>query len=88
MSKKSFIRALVIGVLIGTLVLHPLWVSLHAFDGLHSEDASWLNFVAEAYQEVFSFNDIVHLSISIFVGFAISLFVIMFRVQQKQKKRT
>jgi hypothetical protein len=87
MNKKSFISALVIGVIVGTLVLHPLWVSLHAFDGLHSEGASWLNFVAEAYREAFSFNDLLHLSISIFVGFTISVLAIMFRAQQNQKKR-
>ena len=86
MNKRLFISALVIGVVVGTLVLHPLWVSLHTFDGMHTEDNSWLGFVIQAYREVFSFNDILHLSISVFVGFILSLFVMMFRTQRKKRE--
>jgi len=86
MNKKSLIRALIAGVALGILVLHPLWVSIHAYDGQHGENSSWLGFVVQAYREVFTFQDIGHVVISILAGISISVFMVMITARTKQKK--
>ena len=85
MNKKSLTLAAIIGIALGILVLHPLWVSLHAFDGLHSDNESWLNFVSLAYKEVFSFNDLGHLFMSIATGIILSVFVLMLKARKQHK---
>ncbi len=86
MNKRSFIIAVIIGVALGFLVIHPLWVSLHAFDGMHSENMSWLDFAATAYREAFAFEHLVHLFVSIFSGILLSVLVIMMRARNRHKK--
>ncbi len=86
MNKRSLTLAVIIGIALGILVLHPIWVSLHAFDGMHDDNTSWLDFVALSYQEVFSFKDLVHSILSILAGIVLSVFVLMLRARKKTKK--
>ncbi len=86
MNKRSLTLAVIIGIALGILVLHPIWVSLHAFDGMHDDNTSWLDFVALSYQEVFSFKDLGHSILSILAGIVLSVFVLMLRARKKTKK--
>jgi predicted small secreted protein len=83
MNKKSFTRAVIIGIALGVLVLHPLWVSVHAFDGQH-EDSSWLDFVVLAYRQSLSFKDIGHTFLSVVAGILVSVFVLMIKARKKR----
>jgi len=85
MNKRSLILAVIIGIALGILVFHPLWVSLHAFDGLHDDDSSWLDFVALAYKKAFTFEHLVHTVLSVFAGILISILVLLMRVRKKHK---
>ncbi len=85
MNKKSLTLAAIIGVALGIFVLHPLWVSFHAFDGQHGENSSWLEFMVRAYPHSLSFVDIQHTLVSIFSGIVISVFVLMMVVRKKRK---
>jgi uncharacterized membrane protein YadS len=85
MNKKSLIYAAIIGIALGILVLHPLWVSLHAFDGLHGEDSSWLDFAIVAYKKAFTFEHLLHVFLSVLTGILISILVLMFKVRRTHK---
>ncbi len=85
MNKRSITLAVLMGIALGILVFHPLWVSLHVFDGLHDEDSSWLDFVILAYQKAFTFEHLLHTFISIFAGILVIVLVLMIRVRNKQK---
>ncbi len=85
MNRKSLTLAVVIGIAFGILVLHPLWVSLHAFDGLHEEDSSWLGFVLLAYKKAFTFEHLLHVVLSVFTGILVSVLVLMMRVRKKYR---
>lgn len=86
MNKKSLIYATVLGIALGILVLHPLWVSLHALDGQHSEDGSVLNFMAVAYKQAFTFDDLGHTLISVFAGVLIAVLVLTMRDRKKRSR--
>jgi uncharacterized membrane protein YadS len=85
MNKKSLIYATVIGIALGILVLHPLWVSLHAFDGLHGEDNSWLDFAMIAYKKAFTFEHLLHVFLSVLTGILIAFLVLMLKVRKAHK---
>lgn len=84
MNKKSFTRAVIIGIVLGMLVLHPLWVSVHAFDAQH-ENSSWLDFVVMAYRQSLSLKDIGHTFLSVVAGILVSVFVLMRKARKKTK---
>ncbi len=86
MNKKLLVRAAVLGTALGILVLHPLWVSMHAFDGMHGEDYSWLDFAMVAYTEVFEFEHLLHPFVAIFAGLLLAFLVLITRVRQSQRK--
>ena len=85
MNKKSLTYAVIIGIALGILVLHPLWVSLHAFDGLHDEDSTWLGFVILAYKKAFTFDHLLHVFLSVVTGILISILVLMMQVRRKHR---
>ena len=86
MNKKSLIYATILGIALGILVLHPLWVSLHAFDGQHSEDGSALKFMAVAYKQAFTFNDLGHTMIAVFAGVLLAVLVLTMRDRKKRSR--
>jgi hypothetical protein len=88
MNKKSLIYATVLGIALGILVLHPLWVSLHAFDGLHGEDSSWLDFALVAYKKAFTFEHWLHVFLSVLTGILIAFLVLMLKVRKAHQKTT
>ena len=85
MNKKSLTYAVIIGIALGILVLHPLWVSLHAFNGLHDEDSTWLGFVILAYKKAFTFDHLLHVFLSVVTGILISILVLMMQVRRKHR---
>jgi|GEM_PF-4511998 len=85
MDKKSVIIAIVLGAILGIFILHPLWMSIHAVDGQHDTDISWLDFVVQAYRSTFTFKELGATLLSIFVGTTISIFVLMFNKRKGRK---
>jgi predicted small secreted protein len=85
MNKKSLTYAIIIGIAAGILIFHPLWVSLHAFDGLHEDDSSWLGFVILAYKKAFTFEHLLHVVLSVFTGILVAILVLMMKVRNKHK---
>jgi len=86
MNKRSITIATIVGIALGILVLHPLWVSLHAFDGMHGEDNSWLDFAIIAYKKAFTFEHFLHVFLSVLTGILLSILVLMFKVRKTHKK--
>jgi hypothetical protein len=86
MNKKSLIYATVIGITLGILVLHPLWVSLHVFDGQHSENSSAMEFMTVAYKQAFTFDDLGHTLISVFAGVILAVLVLTMRDRKKRSR--
>jgi predicted small secreted protein len=85
MNKKSLTIAVVVGIALGILVFHPLWVSLHAFDGLHDDNSSWFGFVVLAYKKAFTFEHLLHVILSVFTGIVVSILVLMMQVRKKHR---
>lgn len=85
MNKKSLTRAVILGIILGLIVLHPLWVSVHAFDGQHG-DSSWMDFISQSYNEALSFDDMEHTLLSVVAGILMSIFVTMIVARKKKKK--
>ncbi|HNP19758.1 MAG TPA: hypothetical protein PKL31_15070 [Fulvivirga sp.] len=88
MNKQSIILALVIGTMVGILVLNPLWISIHAFDGLHNNSDSFVDIVIMAYKQTLTTDDLWHKTLFVFVGILLSFFYLMLDTRNTKKKNT
>ena len=85
MKKKSVILSMVIGILLGIIVIRPIWKSIHALDNDHG-DTSWLDFMKTSFVEVFSLE---HLDETLWsVVFGIGLCILFFMINARRVKKS
>lgn len=85
MKKRSIILSVVIGILLGIIVLRPIWKSIHALDSDHG-DTSWLDFMKTSFVEVFSME---HLDETLWSAvFGIALCILLFMINARRVKKS
>ena len=85
MKKKSIVLAVVIGILLGVVVIRPIWKSIHALDSDHG-DTSWLDFMKTSFVEVFSMEHLDETLWSAVFGIALSVLVFMIMARRVKRK--
>lgn len=85
MKKKSIILSVVIGILLGIIVIRPIWKSIHALDNDHG-DTSWLDFMKTSFVEVFSLEHLDETLWSAVFGIALSVLVFMIKARRVKRK--
>ncbi len=82
MSKKSIALAVIIGIALGMFIIQPLAMSLHAFDE-HAGDTPWLEYLGNAYTQMFSFTNIGVTLLSIFSGIMTVVLIVMIKSRKQ-----
>lgn len=67
MSKRAVLLSLVMGMLAGVLVIHPLVFSIYLYEE-QNNSGSWLAALAHAYKSIFSFQDWKHFLMGVLYG--------------------
>ena len=80
---RAILLAITSGILLVILLIHPITISLHAFD-THAEGESWFPYLMDAYGQVLSFSDIKGTLIAVFYGVMASFFVMMLVTRKKK----
>lgn len=86
MKKKSIILSVVIGILLGIIVIRPIWKSIHALDSAHG-DTSWADFIKTSFVEVFSLEHPDETLWSVVSGIALTTLFFMIRARRTKKTR-
>ena len=84
MKKKSIILTVIIGIMLGIIVIRPIWKSVHAFDSAHG-DTSWVDFMVTSFVEVFSFEHFDETLWSVLFGVTVSILFLMIKVRRTKK---
>lgn len=84
MKKKSIILSAVIGILLGIIVIRPIWKTIHAFDSTHG-DTSWADFMITSFVEVFALEHLDETLWSVLFGVILCILFAMIRTRRSKK---
>ena len=85
MNKKTITLVAITGIVLGIFVVRPLSTLIHLNDS-HVGDVSWYGYLANAYVQIFSFNDVGPTLLSIFGSIMAGVLVVMIKARKRHEQ--